>query len=233
MRVKSVVVQFEGIGRMGGTGKMSHFVWTKMQAEGGQQLTTIVPLKEAERAAGNGVFWWGVGNSLGKAVDQLAVQAGGTLPILFSMMRTTAQIKDAEPGMVFLWTEWEDRNGQIHAIPPHVLEWSRGAPGKKTHYALVCHSSIPLAIGDHGAFDPSRCRTYLGNRPADSIVTALLDGNLDGDHLPGTYHLGFRADLVRPWAVKLVRPRVVSPKAIRSWAKGTDWRAFVDSIRAQ
>src|SRR5580658_10260655 len=102
-----------------------------------------------------------------KAVDQLAAQAGGTLPILFSMMRTTAQKRDAEPEMVFLWTEWKDRNGQIHPIPPHVLEWSPGAQHKKTHYALVCHSSVPLAIGDHGAFDPSLCRTHLGNRPAD------------------------------------------------------------------
>jgi hypothetical protein len=53
------------------------------------------------------------------------------------------------------------------------------------------------------------------------------------DHSPGTYHLGFRANIVQPWAVKLVKPRAVSPEAIRSWAKGTDWQAFVHSIRAQ
>lgn len=218
---------------MGSAGRMSYFVWTKMQAESGQKLPTIISLKESERATGNGLFWWGVGNSLGKAVDQFAAQADGTLPILFSVMKAHPQKKDTEPEKVFLWTEWEDRSGQIHAVPPHVLEWSRGAANKKTHYALVCHSNIPLAIGDHGAFDPSRCcHTPLGKRPADQIVTTLLEDDPDADHSSGAYHLGFRASLVRPWAVKLVRPRAVSPEAIRAWTKGGEWQAFVDSIRA-
>lgn len=43
-----------------------------MQAEAGEILAGIVARKEAERAAGNGEFWWGIGNSLGKAVQDSA-----------------------------------------------------------------------------------------------------------------------------------------------------------------
>jgi hypothetical protein len=36
--------------------KMTAFVWTKMQAEGGQTLSSILAIKEAERLAGDGIF---------------------------------------------------------------------------------------------------------------------------------------------------------------------------------
>jgi hypothetical protein len=212
---------------------MSYFVWSKIQAEGGQPLKRIILLKESERAAGNGVFWWGVGNALGLAVDQYADKAGGTLPILFSKMKGAPRKGDTDPEFVSLWTEWEDRSGQIHAIPPHVLEWSRWAADKKTHYALVCYSSIPLAISDHGTFDPSQCHTPGGKHPAGSMVTTLLEDDLDANHSQGAYHRDFCASLVRPWQVKLVRPRKISPEAIRACPKGGSWQAFVDSIRAQ
>jgi hypothetical protein len=42
---------------------MAYFVWTRMQDEAGQTLHTIIRRKEAERASGNGEFWWGIGNS--------------------------------------------------------------------------------------------------------------------------------------------------------------------------
>ncbi len=40
---------------------MAFFVWTKMQTESGMNLTAILALKEAERLAGGGIFWWGSG----------------------------------------------------------------------------------------------------------------------------------------------------------------------------
>ena len=46
----------------------AYFVWSKMQAEAGQGLAAIVARKEAERAAVDGIFWWGIGNSLGRAM---------------------------------------------------------------------------------------------------------------------------------------------------------------------
>ena len=213
---------------------MAFFVWTKMQSEGGQSLSAILALKEAERLAGGGIFWWGVGNSLGTAVKEAAKSARGTLPILFSMMRATPQRKDVNPGQVHLWTTWADATGAVHNVPAHVLEWSRGADNKKTHYALVCRAPTPLVIGDHGPFDPSRCRTHLGNPPGASQVTALLQGDLGEDHSPGTYHFGFRATLIEPWTVQLVNPRSLSSAErglFASWKRGDNWRGFVAQFR--
>jgi len=205
---------------------MGLFVWSKMQNEGGQTLASILARKEAERRAGNGVFWWGIGNSLGTAVRDKAKQAGGVLPVLFSQMRTPAKRVDAHPSVVFLWTEWEDISGVRHKIPAHVLEWSRGADGKKTHYALVCRSDEPITLSNHGPFDPSRCLTHLGKRPATRQVTALLADESPESHAPGEYHWGFRATLIEPWVAKLVNPRPITPserKAFESWKPCDDW----------
>ncbi len=38
---------------------MPYFIWSKMQMESGLSLSQILVLKEAERLAGDGVFWWG------------------------------------------------------------------------------------------------------------------------------------------------------------------------------
>jgi len=116
------------------------FVWTKMQAEGGQSLASILEIKEAERQAGDGVFWWGVGNSLGSAVRKAATDSGGTLPVLFSQMRSPPKKADTHPSGVCIWNTWKGPDGKEHEIPNHVLEWSRGTLDKKSHYALVCHS---------------------------------------------------------------------------------------------
>jgi len=209
------------------------FVWTKMQAEGGQSLASILEIKEAERQAGDGVFWWGVGNSLGSAVRKAATDSGGTLPVLFSQMRSPPKKADTHPSGVCIWNTWKGPDGKEHEIPNHVLEWSRGTLDKKSHYALVCHSDQPLRL-DHHAFEPSLCRTHLGNPLGGSQVTALLEGDLDADHAPGSYHFGFRATLVAPWMVMLVKPRLLSDdeRATHSiWRKDGDWRHFINRFR--
>jgi hypothetical protein len=176
----------------------------------------------------------GIGNSLGSAVREAAINSGGTLPILFSMMRTRPKRMDSHPEQVCFWTSWTDSTGAVRKTPSHVLNWSRGDDSKKFHYALVCHSTEPLTLGDHGPFDPSHCRTHLGNPPGGSQVTALLHADLDKDHSPGTYNFGFRATLVEPWTVKLVMPRTLSMEEREihsSWKKGDDWRRFVERFR--
>jgi len=47
------------------------FVWTKMQTNAGESLENIIRRKELERKAGNGIFWWGVGESKGPAIKKL------------------------------------------------------------------------------------------------------------------------------------------------------------------
>ena len=214
---------------------MGTFVWTKMGAEGGQSLPRIIALKEAERQAGSGVFWWGIGNSLGVAVHEAAAKSGGTLPVIFSTMLTRHKRADSHPNYVCVWEHWQDQQGIVRPLPPHVLEWSRGNEAKKVHYALVCRSTEPLSIADLGQFDPSKCKTVKGKSPGGSQVTALLEEDASMDHSRGEYHRCFKADLVEPWVVKLVRPRRMSQdeQSIQnSWRPGGDWLGFVGRFRS-
>jgi hypothetical protein len=182
----------------------SFFVWTKMGVESGERLTQIVQRKESERIAGQGVFWWGIGNSLGSAVRTTASQQAGRLPVLFSRMLGRPKFSDVRPDAVWRWTGWEDHNGRTHPVPPHVNVISRGAASKGKHYALVCYAAEPISLGGMGRFDPNSCRTLSGKIPGASQVTALLDGT--AGHSAGAYEIAFRATLIEPWAVKLVLP---------------------------
>jgi hypothetical protein len=185
---------------------MDSFVWTKMGIESGEGLAQIVQRKEAERKAGGGSFWWGIGNSLGPAVRSEALAHGGTLPVVFSPMLGRAKPADTSPDMVWKWTKWEDENGRLHDIPAHAKVISRGQLSKERHYALVCHSDVLLALARGGQkFDPNQCRTLAGKVPGSSQVTALLTGSPNG-HPKGPYEIAFRATLVAPWAVKIVKP---------------------------
>lgn len=187
--------------------RMDTFVWTKMGVESGEGLEQIVHRKEAERVAGSGQFWWGIGNSLGPAVRQAAKVRGGTLPVLFSVMLAKPKAIDSTPEAIWRWTGWEDEAGRAHVVPPYTKVISRGAAAKDRHYALVCYSDAPLSLARGGKrFDPARCRTLSGKVPGASQVTALLRGNPDA-HGSGPYEICIRATLVEPWAVKLVRPQ--------------------------
>ena len=185
---------------------MSAFVWTKMGVEFGEGLAQIVRRKETERISGRGEFWWGIGNSLGATVREYARSQGGTLPVVFSMMLARPKPIDESPGVVWRWTGWEDESGQIHDVPSYAKVISRGAPTKGKHYALICRSDIPLGLERGGTrFGPKMCRTPTGKVPGASQVTALLLGSAAG-HPRGPYEICFRATLVEPWTIKLVRP---------------------------
>jgi hypothetical protein len=184
---------------------MTSFVWTKMGVESGEELAEIVRRKEEERQAGQGIFWWGIGNSLGSAVREHARAQGGSLPVLFSKMLGRAKSADVSPDLVWMWSKWEDEAGHAHDVPAYAKVISRGAASKAKHYALVCHSAVPLKLEKGGErFDPTQCRTPLGKAPGASQVTALLIGSPSG-HTRGAYEVSFRATLVTPWAVKLLR----------------------------
>ena len=209
------------------------FVWTKMHAEGGSSLPEIMALKETERLAGNGVFWWGIGTKLKlSTVQEKARAAGGTLPVLFSLMISRPKPEDENPESVFLWRDWKDAEGIVRNIPKHILEWSRGSPGKKVHYALVCYSAAPLAVVDHGPFNPELCPQVGGKSPGNIQVTSLLKTSMGDDHSSGPYHFGFRATLVEPWFVELVNPRQLNSKERRlfeGW-KG-EWLQFASRLK--
>jgi hypothetical protein len=184
---------------------MKPFVWTKMGIESGESLEDIVKRKNAERLAGGGEFWWGIGSSLGSAVREAARSNGGRLPVLFSKMLGRARPADHSPQMVWKWTAWE--YGEVRNLPSHAHVISRGALAKEKHYASVCYSESPISLGQRGKpFDPKLCRTPSGKVPGPSQVTALLRGSPEA-HKSGPYEVAFQATLVQPWAVKLLRPK--------------------------
>ena len=217
---------------MGRSTELAYFVWTKMHVESGFPLPQTLFFKEMERQAGDGVFWWGVGSPVDKnLVRQEAKKAGGTLPVLFSLMVSRPKQIDVFPDHVSLWTQWEDSDGKPQDIPAHVLEFSGGKKQENFHYALVCRSPVPLALGIL-LFDPSCCKTHRGNDVGAKMVTVLLQGDLENPrHCRGIYHFGIRAELVEPWFVKLVTPRLLKPGEMQMDVWKSEWREFVARLR--
>jgi hypothetical protein len=189
---------------------MSVFVWTKIGTEAGESVTDIIARKGSEQAAGRGIFWWGVGTSLGPAVRDEALRAGGTIPVLFCEMLGRPQPHDVSPSSTIRWVKWRNWNGSEFDVPSFVQITSRGEDRKgrrkDKHYALVCHSPNKIGISQPGElFDPRNCRTLGGKVPGDSQNTALLAGDFARSHPNGRYRIAFVATLVSPWQATLTR----------------------------
>jgi hypothetical protein len=87
----------------------STFIWTKIQADAGQDLNRILRRKELERLSG-GTFWWGIGES--KATKIGMVIATDLRPIvIFSRMRTAPHRRDSDPHGVLLWNAYRTPGG--------------------------------------------------------------------------------------------------------------------------
>ena len=215
---------------------MGFFLFTKMGADGGQQLEAILARREFERKTGQGVFWWAIGNSLGLAVSERAKEQGGVLPVIFSRMPSKSHRRDTHPSEIMLWPQWQDADGTIHEVPGHILLWSQGADlrRKQKHFALVCHSDDPVRLGDHGPFHPARCKTHRGRQPGSSQVTALLHDDSSDSHTASKSQFGFRASLIEPWFVTLVNPQPLPPSLraeLSNWpTDDNDWASFKSGI---
>ncbi len=185
--------------------------WSRMQAEAGQGLRQIIARKETERLAGNGVFFWGVGNPPSRAIPALA-RAGAKVNAVFSVMLGKPKATDANPSSVLAWRQFVDMDGAVRELPPHVVVTSRGDHYPKCHYALMCHSERPLTLGDEGSFDPSRYRNFggTGGPVGASQVTALLVPHPSASGEDSRYRINIRAALFGSYWVKLIDPVTVS-----------------------
>lgn len=218
---------------------MTPFVWSLIGEDAGETLKHIMMRKEAERRAGQGEFWWGLGTPLGESVESAAIVNKRTLPALFSALKPKEGDGDAK-AKIQVWNSWHSirKDGQRGTIPDHVLVTGGYAPRKpgkpeKQHYALVCRSNAPLILGNHGFFDPAQCRTVKNNiAPGSSQRAALLTGQ--HAHSQGPYTIAFEATLAGPWYVRLEDGRVLTPAEIdrvRQYKDGDDWLALVKSLR--
>jgi hypothetical protein len=210
-----------------------------MQAEAGQQLKAIIARKELERQAGEGLFVWGVGNAPGRMVSLLA-RLGKQVDAIFSVMKTKPSAADVRPVTLLVWRSFVDVHGIVRPLPDHTLVTSRGHVSggrKRSHYALMCHSADPIALGDHGPFDPAAYRNAGSGAPVGaSQVTALLK-RCTREKRETNYRISFRAKLTGGYWVKLADPiEIIGAKRVEAenrlaTANAADWRNIVGDIR--
>jgi hypothetical protein len=212
-----------------------------MQAEAGHDLDTIIRRKELERQINGGMFYWGIGNALGKSMTEL-LRRTEQPEVLFSVMRSKPKQEDASPKSILIWTQYFNENGLLQSLPPHVLVLSRGeTPSgvEKRCYALVCHSNTPLSISSLASFDVSHFRNIAGNngKVGFSQVTTNIEHRRGG--MAGTrYDINLRSSLKSPYFIRLAGARKLSSEEreaiettmARNPAPG-QWRALVESLR--
>ncbi len=211
--------------------------WTKMQAEAGQNLSDIFRRKEYERKAGNGIFFWGIGNPL----DFSRLGSSDRVDIVFSTMLSAPKLEDKDPESVLVWRKYIAPTGREVDLPPHVLLMSRATTKlgpKKRHYALVCYSDQELKLLDDGEFNPSDYRNAgpNGGKVGFSQVTSLLEKTSE-TQTQSRYRINFRAELRRPFLVRLCDPVLLEPEDRRRvddhrGSESATWLLFATQIRA-
>ncbi len=136
------------------------FCWTRFGAEAGELFDAILARKERERVANDGVFYWGIGNSVAPAIAELLRRAH--LPeVLFSPIRGRPRAADIAPPSVVAWTAAETLDGARFPLPSTVRVTSREA---RAHYALVCELDTPLTLADHGTVHFGAMRNLVSGR---------------------------------------------------------------------
>jgi hypothetical protein len=188
--------------------------WSRMQTEAGQGLESIVCRKELERSAGDGVFCWGVGNAPSRSIPDLA-RSAADIDVVFSIMKSRPKAEDITPARLRIWRSYFDHSGREKPLPPATLITSRADTSmraKSVHYALMCRSDEPLALGDFGPFDPAAYRnaSETGGAVGASQVTALLR-RVSNEMQAASYKVNLRAKLGHGYWVRLGDALDLSP----------------------
>lgn len=185
-----------------------------MGSEGGEPLSSIVARKEVERQQTGGIFFWGIGNPLGRAPEYVAALQTN-VPVIFSRMLSPAKRIDEEPSVVLVWRKYKDAMGNLRRLPDGVRVTSRGVTASGTtkdrHYALVCRSDRPLTLANYGRFDPSAYRNATaGGAIGHSQVTCILQKvGVEAPDAP--YEISLLAELAAPYFVQLADPVPLAP----------------------
>ncbi len=190
--------------------------WTRMHAEAGQDIESIIARKELERRAGGGLFFWGIGNAPSRSIGRFAAR-GEDVDVVFSLMKSRPGARDVAPPEVVAWRTYFDCNEIERPLPPHVLVTSRmesGTGTKTVHYALMCRSAEELRLEDRGSFDPSAyCNVSDAGGPVgNSQVTALVVRTRAESPVSG-YRINLRAKLAGGYWVRLAKPCLLGEAA--------------------
>lgn len=222
------------------------FCWTKMGTESGEGLDLIIRRKEWERQLGDGLFFWGVGQSLGENARDAAASIEEEMKVLFSPMFSKAKDIDVTPGDVFVWNSWVDGRGNTVPLPEHVLITSRAdlpsGRRKSSHYALVCKSSDRLGIGTDLEVTAAFLRNFSSDKPLGASQVTAVVKNAEyaiSGNAAKKYAVSFVATMEAPYSVQLCDPELLSPHDVRSIeevsASGglADWNHLVSKLRGK
>lgn len=216
--------------------------WTRMQAEAGQPLTDIVARKEAERAAGGGIFCWGVGNPPSRALSRVRASSD-PVDVVFSIMKSKPKVHDAKPSEVLVWRSYIDGDGALQPLPEASLVTSRGdtlTKAKLAHYALLCFSSEPLVLADYGSFDPTAYRNVSDEAgPIGSSQVTALVRRVAPEASDAAYRINLRSKLTGSYWVRLAGASTLTAEArakvhaLESRVpEGDEWIELVSEIRS-
>ncbi len=229
----------EAHGRMGnsaiGRDWPRAFCWTKMQAESGQELASILARKDAERRATGGFFLWGIGNSLGDKLARLRRREPHTL-VLFSVCAPNRKKPMLPPGSSCIWT---------HCRP--IAESGPGTIGrghtdgrlKKAHYALVCFSGERVERRSRGDLDVRRLQNIGSANPrigSSQVTTVVERKSHDTQCGSPAYRIDMVAGLVGLGIVRLsgAVPLTHAEQSKLDGNGGRDWEqtsAWIDCAR--
>jgi hypothetical protein len=184
-----------------------------MGSEAGQSLDDILHRKNLERESGQGTFAWGIGNSVGPALEHARrCTDRGSVEALFTPMKTAPKAVDVSPAGIVMWLSYRSAGGGATPLPTHMFVTSRAhaASGveKRGHYALICHSEAPLASDYQGeALHSAAARNLVSSNPVGaSQVTSVVRYESGESVRDGSYPILFRATLTGESFVRLVDP---------------------------
>lgn len=197
------------------------FVWSKIGQESGEDISLIFRRKEMERVSTGGVFFWGIGVSLGEKVRNV------TSPkVFFSHIKTKARREDAYPCQIVVWESYF-HDGGTYKIPDNILVISKMP--KRNQYALICRRDTPLEYGCFGNIYHHDLRNFQrGTRIGGSQVSAVVqqaNQETDRDYYPICSY----ADLVYPYCVKLMDYRIITEPIKYPSTEG--WISFCKTLR--
>jgi len=117
---------------------------------------------------------------------------------------------------------------------------SRGGNEKKSHYALLCHSSENIADnGDLGVFDATRARNLASSNPigASQVISIVRYTSSDLPSSMNPYRIAFRAKLWAEGFVRLSSPVILTGTLLDLYRETCqansvdDWRVGASRVR--
>ena len=178
----------------------NYFCWTKIGTEAGETIESILLRKELERINNNGIFLWGIGNSIEPSLKEL-IKIYEEPYIIFSKMKSNPKDIDINPKTKIIWKSGITIDGNKYIIPKYSKVTSRL---NNFHYALICHSNESLKISNKEKIYVENLTNILtGNKVGASQVTSVVK-NEPKLESKNSYDVSFMSKLIYPYFVKLI-----------------------------